>query len=104
MGISAVTYIYKKRSKILVKQCKPNQNQPGLVSATGEHDTELDSDGLGGRARLICYTCRETCLKQPYMGRKEWREKVNGFTLAHPSKVCEEYNKSLGSYDGQNLT
>lgn len=94
----------KRGQKGLAKECKPDQNQPDPVSPPGEHDTELDGAGLAGRARLTCYTCRETCLKQPYMSRLEWREKVNSFTIAHPSKVCEEYNKSLGSYDGLNLT
>ena len=60
-----------------------------------EHDTKLDSAGWGERTRLTCHSCGETCLKQPYMGRKEWREKVSKFTAAHPSEAGEKYNKLL---------
>lgn len=73
----------------------PKAEQVGMAILTGEHDTELDSAGWGGRARLTCHSCGETCLKQPYMNRLEWREKVNEFTIAHPSEMGKNYNESL---------
>lgn len=63
--------------------------------AKAEHDIELDGAGWMGRSRLTCHSCGETCLKQPHMSSLEWLEKVSKFTIAHPSRVGEQYNKSL---------
>lgn len=60
---------------------------------TNKHNVDLDSAGWAGRARLTCYTCNVTCLKQPYMNREQWAEKVREFCEAHPSE-----NRIVTSY------
>lgn len=62
-----------------------------------EHNVELDGAGWAGRARLTCYSCNVTCLKQPYMNREMWTEKVRKFCEDHPSEnaIVTSYCETL---------
>ncbi len=59
------------------------------------HDTKLDGAGFNNRTRLTCYTCNQTCLKQPYITQEIWTEKVNKFVTAHPSENAVSYQTQL---------
>lgn len=75
-----------------------NWRRLDVTTGTNEHhNVELDGAGWAGRARLTCYTCNVTCLKQPYTNREMWTEKVREFCETHPSKdrIVTSYCKML---------
>lgn len=62
------------------------------------HDTRLDGAGFSNRARLTCYTCGQTCLRQPYMTQQYWTKKVNEFVAAHPGEDAISYQTQLHNH------
>jgi len=60
-----------------------------------DHDVELDTAGWGNRPRLTCHTHGVTLVRQPYMDRDGWIDRVRRFTENHPAVESLLYYQGL---------
>jgi hypothetical protein len=67
----------------------------GFYDTMKGHVVEVDGAGFNENLlRLTCYTCGNTCLRQPYMTAKQWQEKAGAFEAVHGQLRQDTYRKA----------
>ena len=59
------------------------------------HEVEIDTAGWNNRTRLTCHTHEVTLIRQPYMSRLGWIDRVRQFTENHPAVESLRYYQAL---------
>lgn len=73
-----------------------NKNPRGTEPGDGQdHEVYQDRAGFGGHLRYTCHSCDDplevTCLRQPYMTKAQWDEKLAAWREQHPFRKAKRY-------------